>query len=234
MNFDLTRRAAAPRRHPQALPGQRVHLRRAGQDRGLAHRLERGRCGRPSPRWGCSACRFAEEHGGFGGTAVDVMLVMEAIGEGLVVEPYWVNVGLGGRLVARGGSEAQQKRILPALIQGKHRLAFAHTERGARYDLAPRRARAPSAAGDGFALDGEKRAVLHGGRADTLVVSARTAGGDTDAARHQPLPGRPRRAGRDRQGVPHDRRAARRRRLARRRGGARRRAARARGPRRCR
>ena len=47
---------------------------------------------------------FAEEHGGFGGTAVDVMLVMEALGEGLVVEPYWVNVGLGGRLIARGGS----------------------------------------------------------------------------------------------------------------------------------
>ena len=78
---------------------------------------------------------FPEEHGGFGGTAVDVMLVMEAIGEALVVEPYWVNVGLAGRLVARAGSAEQQKRILPALIQGKHRLAFAHTERTARYDL---------------------------------------------------------------------------------------------------
>ena len=78
---------------------------------------------------------FAEEHGGFGGTAVDVMLVMEAIGEGLVVEPYWVNVGLAGRLIARGGSAEQQKRILPPLIQGKRRLAFAHTERTARYDL---------------------------------------------------------------------------------------------------
>jgi len=43
---------------------------------------------------------FAEEHGGFGGTAVDVMLVMEALGEALVVEPYWVNVGLAGRLSA--------------------------------------------------------------------------------------------------------------------------------------
>src|SRR5882672_6314840 len=76
---------------------------------------------------------FPEEHGGFGGTAVDVMLVMEAIGEGLVVEPYWVNVGLAGRLVSRGASPEQQKRILPPLIQGKRRLAFAHTERSARY-----------------------------------------------------------------------------------------------------
>src|SRR3970040_2377692 len=78
---------------------------------------------------------FAEAHGGFGGTAVDVMLVMEALGESLVVEPYWVNVGLAGRLVARGGSAEQQKRILPPLILGTRRLAFAHTERSARYDL---------------------------------------------------------------------------------------------------
>ena len=101
---------------------------------------------------------FAEEHGGFGGTAVDVMLVMEALGEGLVVEPYWVNVGLGGRLIARGGSVAQQKGILPALIQGKRRLAFAHTERTARYDLGHVGARAKRAA-SGFTLEGEKRAV---------------------------------------------------------------------------
>src|SRR5580704_1240908 len=124
---------------------------------------------------------FAEEHGGFGGTAVDVMLVMEALGEGLVVEPYWVNVGLAGRLVARGGSVAQQKRILPELIQGKHRLAFAHTERAARYDLRHVATRAKRS-GPGFVLEGEKRAVLHGASADTLIVSARTSGGDTDSA----------------------------------------------------
>jgi pimeloyl-CoA dehydrogenase small subunit len=124
---------------------------------------------------------FAEEHGGFGGSAVDVMLVMEALGESLVVEPYWVNVGLGGRLIARGGSAAQQKRILPAMIQGKHRLAFAHTERGARYDLDHVTTRAKRSGG-GYTLDGEKRAVLAGASADTLVVSARTGGGDTDPA----------------------------------------------------
>jgi pimeloyl-CoA dehydrogenase small subunit len=122
---------------------------------------------------------FAEEHGGFGGTAVDVMLVMEALGEGLVVEPYWVNVGLAGRLIAHGGSDEQQKRILPSLIEGKHRLAFAHTERTARYDLAHVGTRA-TRSGAGFTLEGEKRAVLHGAAADTLIVSARTAGSDTE------------------------------------------------------
>ena len=122
---------------------------------------------------------FDEAHGGFGVTTVDLMLVMEAIGEGLLVEPYLATVGLGGRFIARAGTKAQQDRILPALIQGKHTLAFAHTEPGARYDLRQVGLRARRS-GDGYTFDGEKRMVLHGGSADTLVVSARTSGGDTD------------------------------------------------------
>jgi alkylation response protein AidB-like acyl-CoA dehydrogenase len=124
---------------------------------------------------------FAEAQGGFGGSTVDVMLVMEAIGEGLLVEPYLATVGLGGRFVARGRTKAQQDRILPELVQGKHTLAFAHTEPGARYDLRQVGVRARRT-GDGWTLDGDKRMVVHGAQADTLVVSARTAGGETDAA----------------------------------------------------
>jgi pimeloyl-CoA dehydrogenase small subunit len=124
---------------------------------------------------------FAEAHGGFGGSTVDVMLVMEAIGEGLLVEPYLATVGLGGRFVARAGTPAQQARILPALVQGKHTMAFAHTETGARYDLRQVGLTARRS-GAGWTLDGDKRMVLHGSSADTLVVSARTAGGITDAA----------------------------------------------------
>ena len=123
---------------------------------------------------------FPEAHGGFGGNAVDVMLVMEALGEALVVEPYLTNVGIAGQLVRRAGSDVQQKQILPALIQGRQRLAFAHTEAGARYELRHVGARAKKS-GDGWVLEGDKRAVLHAGAAQTLVVSARTAGGDTDA-----------------------------------------------------
>jgi alkylation response protein AidB-like acyl-CoA dehydrogenase len=118
-------------------------------------------------------------YGGFGGNAVDVMIVMETIGEALVVEPYLSTVGLGGQLIARGGTEAQKQRLLPALIQGKAKLALAHTEVGARYNLRHVITRAQRA-GEGWVLDGEKRAVWHGGCADLLVVSARTAGGATD------------------------------------------------------
>ncbi len=122
---------------------------------------------------------FPTEYDGFGGTAVDVMVVMDAIGEALIVEPYLATVGLGGQLVARGGSPAQQKRLLPAIAQGQCRMAFAHTEPGARYDLAQVGLRARRR-GDGFVLDGDKRVVLHGAAADVLVVSARTAGEGID------------------------------------------------------
>ena len=122
---------------------------------------------------------FPAEHDGFGGTAVDVMVVMEAIGEGLIVEPYLATVGVGGQFVARGGSPEQKKRLLPAIAQGQCRMAFAHVERGARYDLA-HVALGARRQGDGFVLDGEKKVVLHGGAADVLVVSARTSGGASE------------------------------------------------------
>ena len=123
---------------------------------------------------------FDAEHGGFGGNTVDMMVVMEALGEALVVEPYLATVGLGGRFIARGGTVAQQKQILPSVIAGKTKMAFAQTEPGARYELARVSARA-TPSGDGWVLEGDKRAVLHGGCADLLVVSARTAGGEGDA-----------------------------------------------------
>jgi alkylation response protein AidB-like acyl-CoA dehydrogenase len=122
---------------------------------------------------------FDAEYGGFGGTTVDTMIVMEALGEGLVVEPYLATVGLAGQLVARAGTKAQKDRVLPALVRGESKLALAQTEPGARYDLHQVATRARRLAG-GWTLDGDKRAVLHGGCADLLVVSARTAGHDND------------------------------------------------------
>ena len=122
---------------------------------------------------------YDSAYGGFGGSAIDVMIVMEAIGEGLVVEPYLATVGLGGQFVARGGTEAQKQRILPAVVEGKARLALAQTEVGARYDLQHVATRARRSGAD-WLLEGEKRAVLHGGCADLLVISARTAGSATD------------------------------------------------------
>ena len=115
---------------------------------------------------------FPAEHGGFGGRAVDLLSVMEAFGDALLVEPYVSTVALAGRLVARAGTEAQKSQILPAVAEGKVVLAFAHVEDGARYDLGHVKALAKKSGGE-YAISGRKRVVLHAPCADKLVVSAR-------------------------------------------------------------
>jgi pimeloyl-CoA dehydrogenase small subunit len=123
---------------------------------------------------------FPPEQGGFGGGATDLMSAMEAIGEGLVVEPFLATVGLAAQFIARAGSEAQKNAILPAVIEGRLKMAFAHTESGARYDLAYVAATAKKA-GSVWLLDGEKRVVLGAPLADKLVVSARSSGKAAEA-----------------------------------------------------
>jgi len=124
---------------------------------------------------GLTGLPFSTEHGGFGGGAVDLMGVMEAAGEALVVEPYLATLERG-RVVALAGSEAQKKGVLPAVVEGKLRLAFAHTEKGARYNLAKVSAKAKKA-GSGWEISGEKAGVLGAPAAEKLVVSADTEKG---------------------------------------------------------
>jgi pimeloyl-CoA dehydrogenase small subunit len=123
---------------------------------------------------------FAEDVGGIGGTPVETMIVMEAFGRGLVLEPYLATIVLGGGLLRFAGSAAQRQEMVPAIAAGKLRLAFAHTERQARYDLADIAVTATPAPGGGFVLGGHKGVVLHGDSADRLIVSARTAGGQRE------------------------------------------------------
>lgn len=127
---------------------------------------------------GVLALPFAEEYGGFGAGAVDMMPVMEAFGGALLVEPYLSTAGLAAQFIVRGGSDAQRAAILPAVAAGKMKLAFAHMERHSRYrpESVAVRAKKLDGAGDGWRIDGGKCMVLHGPVADWLVVSARTAG----------------------------------------------------------
>jgi pimeloyl-CoA dehydrogenase small subunit len=122
---------------------------------------------------------FAEEHGGFGGGAVEIMLVMEAFGRALALEPYLATVVLAGAALRLAGSEKQQAVLVPQIAGGELLIAFAHGERQARYDLADVLTKAAPKAG-GWVLDGAKSVVSHGDSAQTLIVSARTAGARDD------------------------------------------------------
>jgi alkylation response protein AidB-like acyl-CoA dehydrogenase len=122
---------------------------------------------------------ISPDYDGFGGGALDMMGIMESIGEGLVVEPFLATV-MGAQFVARGGNDAQKKAILPQVVEGKLKMAFAQTEKGARYNLAHVATKAKKSGG-GYVIDGEKNVVVHGPCADKIVVSARTSGADTDA-----------------------------------------------------
>ena len=123
---------------------------------------------------GLLALPFAEEHGGLGGTAVDTMLVMEAIGRGLMVEPYLATVVLAGGLVRTAGSEVQKALLLPKIGEGSLLMAFAHYEAGGRYEIDQVKAQATRADG-GYVLNGVKTFVLHGAQAHQLIVSAHDA-----------------------------------------------------------
>jgi pimeloyl-CoA dehydrogenase small subunit len=122
---------------------------------------------------------FAEEHGGFGGGAVETMIVMEAFGRALALEPYLATVILGGGFLRHGGSDAQKSELIPQIAAGDLTLAFAHTERQSRHDLFDV-ATTAKRDGSGFVLEGDKGVVVHGDGAGKLVVTARIAGGRRD------------------------------------------------------
>ena len=122
---------------------------------------------------------FAEEHGGFGGNIVDLSVVMEELGKGLVVEPYFPTVVLFGGLIARAGNEAQRAEWLPRVIGGDVLGGFAYVERQSRFALHDCLTTA-TRSGDGFVLNGEKVVVFNGEQADHLVVLARTSGEQSD------------------------------------------------------
>ena len=125
---------------------------------------------------GMTALPVPEEHGGFGGNAVDMFVVMQELGRGLVVEPYLATM-LGAEFLRLGGGHGE---LLAQVAGGELTLACALGERQSRHDLCDIATRAEAVDG-GWRLEGEKKAVLHGGAAGVLIVSARTKGGQRDA-----------------------------------------------------
>src|SRR5689334_22982062 len=122
---------------------------------------------------------FSEADGGFGAGSVETMIVMEALGRALVLEPYLATVVIGGGFLRHGGSAAQKAAHIPGIIDGSKTLAFAQLEKNSRYDLNDVVTSAKPK-GEGWVIDGEKFVVINGENADTLIVTARTRGARHD------------------------------------------------------
>ena len=118
---------------------------------------------------------FEEDHGGLGGEATDIMIVMEQFGKGLVVEPYMPSIILAGGLISKLGSSDQKNSIIPEIISGDRRYVFAYAEPQSRFDLFDVKCSA-TLDGDNYIINGFKSVVFGAGMATHLIISARTEG----------------------------------------------------------
>ena len=122
---------------------------------------------------------LSEESGGFGGSALESMIIMEEFGKGLVVEPFLETVVLCGGLLDISANKDQKKEILEKVISGDLHLALAFTEPQSRFNLHDVTTEAKKD-GDTYKINGFKSVVMNGPNANTLLVVARTSGKQLD------------------------------------------------------
>jgi alkylation response protein AidB-like acyl-CoA dehydrogenase len=128
---------------------------------------------------GLLALNVPEEHGGLGGEPVDTLLVMNALGPGLPLEPYLASAVVATSLIRDAAAAGQQADLLPALAAGEAIAVLAHDEPGARGRPAHVATHAVEV-NDGWNLDGHKCVVAHAAAADQIIVSARSSGDEDD------------------------------------------------------
>jgi alkylation response protein AidB-like acyl-CoA dehydrogenase len=129
---------------------------------------------------GLTALNIPEAHGGLNAGPVETMLVMNALGEGLILEPFLSAAVLTPALVTGLADDRAGDDLLPAIASGERIVILAHQEPSTRGELNHVGTRAEKS-GDGYVLTGYKSVITHAGVADELLISARTAGkiGDT-------------------------------------------------------
>lgn len=124
---------------------------------------------------GWTAVTISEEDGGFGGGPVDLTVVMERLGRGLVVEPFLANIILAAGILKRAGTAAQKAEWLTGIVAGERQACLAFVEPSANFDISDVTTTAVQN-GEAWVLNGSKGYVLNGGNADLIIVPARTSG----------------------------------------------------------
>jgi len=122
---------------------------------------------------------ISEDNGGFGGSSIETMLIMEEFGKGLVVEPFLETVVMSSGLLDKHGTEDQKAEVLSAVINGDMHLALAYAEPQSRFNLSDVVTEA-KADDKNFILNGFKSVVMNGPSADKIIISARTSGKQLD------------------------------------------------------
>ncbi len=178
MNFDLTE-------EQQMIQDQAAKFVAAESPVSRFRKLREDEIGWDKAMWakmaeqGWLSIAIPEEQGGFGGSFLDMAIILEQLGRGLVPEPMIASAVLAGGILSDIGTEAQRDEFLSPMMEGSTSLAFAYAEKQSRYNLSDCATKAEKS-GDGFTISGEKVWVLNGHAADQIIVVARTAGEQFD------------------------------------------------------
>ena len=178
MNFDLTE-------EQQMIQDQAAKFVAAESPVSRFRKLREDEIGWDKAMWakmaeqGWLSIAIPEEQGGFGGSFLDMAIILEQLGRGLVPEPMIASAVLAGGILSDIGTEAQRDEFLSPMMEGSTSLAFAYAEKQSRYNLNDCATKAEKS-GEGFTISGEKVWVLNGHAADQIIVVARTAGEQFD------------------------------------------------------
>ncbi|PCJ17754.1 MAG: pimeloyl-CoA dehydrogenase small subunit [Gammaproteobacteria bacterium] len=123
---------------------------------------------------------FSESEGGFGGDLIDTMIMMEQLGKGLILEPYYASVILAGAALRNGGTAEQKDKLIGGIVSGEIKATVAYAEEQARFNLNDVATTAEKS-GDGYVISGTKSVVANAETADFIIVAARTSGDRADA-----------------------------------------------------
>ena len=122
---------------------------------------------------------ISEASGGFGGSSLDTMIIMEEFGKGIVVEPFLETIVLSASIIDEAGSQQQKDEVLNKVIEGNLHLATAFSEPQSRFNLEDV-VTTGTKQDDSYLINGFKSVVMNGPAADKFIVSARTSGSQSD------------------------------------------------------
>lgn len=121
---------------------------------------------------GWLALDIAEADGGVGASSFELTQLMEPLGHGLVLEPVVDTAVLCASILGTSDNTGERQRLLESIATGETVMALAHQEQDSRNEYQVQLRSSARRVADGWALNGQKHRVFHGGVADSYLVSA--------------------------------------------------------------